>query len=273
MLGGSPPFLYCPHRQRVLRVPLPACFERTKSLPRWSLPPLLHFQSPIFRLPIRDTSPWKFQQRDLGRLDLPGLGSVSLKSSSPKFHNFLFCSKCNFLYRTKCCFDETKYRKRGNRRNSRLWILLERKHGAIIDKLFEDGRAPVMRAFFRRKKQLLRVNLGRLTSSKNRRFFVTLVTLTRAECVSLLLLIFPPQLYIQHECVLQSCWKMLEMPINLAYVVLSRSTSARLEFVCNILGKKKKKKSGCEAVSYAALVDSLSRLTGVRRINTAVCRL
>ena len=51
---ARPPFLYCPHRQRVLRVPLPACFERT--LPRWSLPPLLHFESPIF-VDRFDTSP------------------------------------------------------------------------------------------------------------------------------------------------------------------------------------------------------------------------
>lgn len=102
----SPPFLYCPHRQRVLRVPLPACFERTK--PRWSLPPLLHFESSIF-VYRADASPWKFHQRDLGTTERAVLSRDFTIS-------FLLAVEVTFY--TGQSVDETKRRNRGNLRNS-----------------------------------------------------------------------------------------------------------------------------------------------------------
>lgn len=67
--------------------------------------------------------------------------------------------------------------------------------------------------FYGKKKQLLQVNLGRLTSSKDRRFFVTLVM------PYLPILIRDAPSYFP-----DSGWKMLGMPINLVYAVLSPRT-------------------------------------------------
>ena len=254
--------------------------ERTKS--RWSLPPLLHFESIRFSSIDSRVTLLEIQQRDLATSSTDEESKNSFSKTYFFFLSFLFssCSRCNFLYLLQQSVDKTEVSKQRKRSK---FLVVDSSNGrtgararirAIIDKLFEDGRAPVMRAFFRQKKQLLRVNLGRLTSSKNRRFLVTLVTLTRAECVSLLLLIFHFYFH-RPRRVVGKCSRCRSIWLTLFYRLVRERAAINVSPTRICCADKHRtspvKKKRLVAKRYFALRSSTAcrDLTGVRRIKRA----